>query len=311
MVDPSSSLYICRQKGILDWLELWNPDLLVIEANARYLSSHHAIRWMHRRQKYVIGWGLGVPRSGKLLERLMRSYFLNMLDGIIAYSNRGVAEYRQLGLKNVFLAHNAAVPKPAWVLPNRKMESHKPLMVLFVGRLQRRKRVEILIKACQMMPEKDQPRLVIIGDGPASEDLKNLAGAIYPQTRFPGAIYGNELANYFLSADLFTLPGTGGLAIQEAMSYGLPVIVAKGDGTQDDLVTPENGWQVPPGELDAFTDMLRIALSDCPGLRRKGAESFRIVSEKINIQVMVDKFIDAFNKSIPQSTPEESPIFDS
>ena len=43
---------------------------------------------------------------------------------------------------------------------------------------------------------------------------------------------------HFAGADLFVLPGTGGLAVQEAMSYALPVIVAKGDGTQEDLVRP-------------------------------------------------------------------------
>jgi len=30
------------------------------------------------------------------------------------------------------------------------------------------------------------------------------------------------------------------------MAYGLPVIVAEGDGTQSDLVRPENGWRIPP-----------------------------------------------------------------
>ena len=49
------------------------------------------------------------------------------------------------------------------------------------------------------------------------------------------------------------LPGTGGLAVQQAMAHGLPVIVAQGDGTQDDLVRPENGWQIPPDDLAALT----------------------------------------------------------
>ncbi len=47
---------------------------------------------------------------------------------------------------------------------------------------------------------------------------------------------GRNLDSYFSSADLFVLPGTGGLAVQEAMSHGLPVIMGQGDGTNDDLV---------------------------------------------------------------------------
>ncbi|MFN8426382.1 MAG: glycosyltransferase [Anaerolineales bacterium] len=64
-----------------------------------------------------------------------------------------------------------------------------------------------------------------------------------------------------------SLPGTGGLAVQEAMSYGLPVIVAQGDGTQDDLVRKENGWQVPPDDFDALVATMKDALSDAARLR--------------------------------------------
>ena len=79
------------------------------------------------------------------------------------------------------------------------------------------------------------------------------------------------------------------------MSYGLPVIVAQGDGTQDDLVRPSNGWQVPPGDRGAFTAALKEALSDVPHLRKMGRESYRIVAEEINIEAMVAAFVQALN----------------
>ena len=82
--------------------------------------------------------------------------------------------------------------------------------------------------------------------------MEALAKQIYPSAEFIGAKHGDELKPYFAEADLFVLPGTGGLAVQEAMSHGLPVIVAKGDGTQDDLVRAENGWQIPPGDYGAL-----------------------------------------------------------
>jgi glycosyltransferase involved in cell wall biosynthesis len=70
------------------------------------------------------------------------------------------------------------------------------------------------------------------------------------------------------------------------------VIVAQGDGTQDDLVRVENGWQVTPGDQIAFTAALKDALMDPLELRRKGNESYRIVKEEINLDLMVNKFID-------------------
>ena len=40
------------------------------------------------------------------------------------------------------------------------------------------------------------------------------------------------------------------------MSHGLPVMVAEADGTQADLVRPENGWTLPPGDLRVLTETL-------------------------------------------------------
>jgi glycosyltransferase involved in cell wall biosynthesis len=135
-----------------------------------------------------------------------------------------------------------------------------------------------------------------VGDGPAMNEYKNLAQRIYSETEFVGAKHGAELEPYFDKADLFVLPGTGGLAIQQAMAHGLPVIVARGDGTQDDLVRRENGWQIPPDDLPGLAHVLQLALTDSTKLRRMGEASYRIVSEEINVDHMVKVFIDVLNK---------------
>jgi len=114
---------------------------------------------------------------------------------------------------------------------------------------------------------------------------------------FTGALFGEELAEQFRAADLFVLPGTGGLAIQQAMSFGLPIIAAEADGTQEDLVRSENGWQVPPDNIPALKSTLEEALTDISALRNKGVESYRIVSEEINLDQMVSVFVDALNRS--------------
>ncbi|MBU0511088.1 MAG: glycosyltransferase [Chloroflexi bacterium] len=296
--DPSSSAYLCWQRGLTRWLDEWQPDALIVEANPRYLSTRLAVRWMHARGKPILGWGLGAPPLGGFLaplRRWNRLSFLRSLDGVIAYSRRGAEEYRTLGLppERVFVACNAVAPRPTTPPPERSLPLGGPPTVLFVGRLQARKRIDILLHACAALSESLQPQLIVVGDGSVISNLQSLAQQIYPSTEFTGAKHGPELKQYFAAADLFALPGTGGLAVQQAMTHGLPVIVAKGDGTQDDLVRPQNGWQVPPGNQEAFTQTLRAALADIPRLRRMGAESFRIVTEEINLEAMVGVFVEA------------------
>ncbi|MFN8427296.1 MAG: glycosyltransferase [Anaerolineales bacterium] len=287
------SLYLCYQPGLTNWLKEWNPDALIVEANPRYLSTSSAVNWMHEQDKPVIGWGLGAPPVSGFREK-RRINFLSQFDALIAYSQRGADEYADLGfpLDRIFVAHNSVSPSPTWSMPERPSTFNLQPVILFVGRLQLRKNVDLLLGACA---EIQNVRMVIVGDGPEREAFEELAAEIYPSAEFVGAKHGEELKAHFAEADLFVLPGTGGLAVQEAMSYGLPVIVAQGDGTQDDLVRKENGWQVPPDDFDALVATMKDALSDAARLRRMGEESYRIVKEEINIETMADVFVAALN----------------
>ncbi|HMD90257.1 MAG TPA: glycosyltransferase family 4 protein [Anaerolineaceae bacterium] len=291
--------YLCWQAGLLRWLEDWQPEVIILEANPRYLSNPAAQGWMHRRSRPVIGWGLGAPAGRGLFTYLRfasRQRFISNFDALITYSQRGAEEYRQVGFPadKIFVAANAVAARPTWPLPKRPLQigSKKPV-VLFVGRLQERKKVDFLIKACAGLPAQLQPELRIVGDGPVRAGLEHLAEQVYPSTRFYGSRFGSELDAIFREADLFVLPGTGGLAVQQAMSFGLPVMVAEADGTQADLVRPQNGWCLPVGDLNALEHALQQALTDIPALRQMGQASYRIVCEEINLENMVQKFDQA------------------
>ena len=215
----SDSLYLCYQRGLLDWLKSWDPDVLIAEANPRYLSTPSAIKWMHGQNKQVIGWGLGSPPV-RGFRKQRRLSFISQFDAMIAYSQRGADEYAALGVprEKIFVAHNAVSHAPASA-PAPRPKTVDRFTFLFVGRLPVRKRIDSLLHACAQLGS--PPRLVIVGDGPEREVLEALAREVYPSAEFIGAKHGDELKPYFMEADLFVLPGTGGLAVQEAMSYGL------------------------------------------------------------------------------------------
>ena len=287
----SGRFYFCLQQDVLNWLKQTDPRVLIMEANMRYLSSPSAADWMHRRGRPVIGWGLGTGATGGvLLKRHLKRF-----DALITYSSAGKQSYIAAGFpeERIFTACNAAVSRPSRPMPERPPQYDGQPVVLYVGRLQARKRLDLLMQACADQPEGLHPRLWIVGDGPVRAELEAAAAALYPQTEFFGALYGDELTAHFDRADLFVLPGTGGLALQQAMASALPLIAAEADGTQADLARKENGIQVTPGNLDELTAAITAMLTDPAKLRRMGRESFRIVRDEINLEAMADVFRQA------------------
>lgn len=288
----SGKYYLCIQRDALHWLRNCDPDVLIMEANMRYPMSAAAAGQMHRLGRPVIGWGLGTGSTGgPLLQKHLRNY-----DALITYSSAGKQAYTAAGFpeERIFIACNAAAPQPDRPMPERPADRYDGApIVLYVGRLQQRKRLDLLMQACAAQSENFRPRLWIVGDGPIRAELESAAEKIYPQTEFFGALYGEELTARFDRADLFCLPGTGGLALQQAMASALPLIAGEADGTQEDLVRPENGISVKPGSLPDLTRALSSLLADPVRLRIMGKESFRIVREEINLEAMADIFVRA------------------
>lgn len=102
--------------------------------------------------------------------------------------------------------------------------------LLFVGPLQRSRRIELLAEAVLTAVRRD-PRLhlVLIGSGPGEARLRGLLGST---ATFLGAVDRELLAQIYASADLLVHPGEGAFypAVSEAQASGLPVLAVESAG---------------------------------------------------------------------------------
>jgi glycosyltransferase involved in cell wall biosynthesis len=107
---------------------------------------------------------------------------------------------------------------------------------------------------------------VVVGDGPSREDL----AIQYPEVRFVGSKFGEELARYFAQADVFVFPSltdTFGLVILEAMGAGTPVAGYPAPGPID----------IIPGSGAGFvSEDLRQACLDCLTLDRAAVRTYAL-----------------------------------
>lgn len=82
---------------------------------------------------------------------------------------------------------------------------------------------------------------------------------------FAGFLSGQQLSNEYRKADIFVLPTLQegfGMAVFEAMSFGLPVVVSKTGGVMEQITDGEEGFFVPPGDVKALADKLNKLIAD-------------------------------------------------
>ncbi|MHC1781696.1 MAG: glycosyltransferase [Anaerolineaceae bacterium] len=198
-----SPYYLCWQRGLTQWLEDWQPEVLIVEANPRYLSTPLGIRWMKKHDRPIIGWGLGLQTVREGFQGLrwqLRRGFINQFDALLVYSQAGKEAYIAGGFpaERIFVASNAVALRPAGEPPQRRtLHTGEKFTILFVGRLQERKRLDLLLNACADLHPALQPKLVLVGDGPARLALEKLAAEVYPAAQFMGDLRGQALEEAF------------------------------------------------------------------------------------------------------------------
>ncbi|WP_219838649.1 glycosyltransferase family 1 protein [Paenibacillus sp. R14(2021)] len=140
-------------------------------------------------------------------------------------------------------------------------------VVLYVGRLAPEKNADTAIAAFAKF-QRDVCRnavLVMAGDGPSMETLKQQALREGVNVRFLGFTALPELQQWYAGSDVFLFPSsteTFGNVVLEAMACGTPVICADTGGVVDTVQHEWNGLRCEPGNADSFSKALERIYRD-------------------------------------------------
>jgi glycosyltransferase involved in cell wall biosynthesis len=172
------------------------------------------------------------------------------------------------------------------------------MLMLFVGRLAREKKLERLGAALSRMRG---VHLTLVGTGPEREQLEQLFAGL-PVT-FTGVLHGAELASAYASADVFAFPSdteTFGNVVLEAMASGLPV-VATSLGGQVDLVSHgRTGMLFQPDDIDRLVDHLSLYRNDADLRGRHGLAGLQAARERTwgrQVQALIRHYEAAMHAS--------------
>lgn len=283
-------------------LHEFKPDVVISEGESNVLTFCKALvyRALFRRTR-LIHWSLGGLPGSPMRYGGFRGFGLRMLragaDAFLVYSSYGkkVLESNGVEANRIHVAtnvadvsHHLALAQSTTVNEARStLDLQEEFVILFVGAFAKNKRLDVLVDAVSSLSG-ISVRCFLVGDGPVRKQLERQADAASNEKfTFAGRI-SEGIAMYFRAADVFVLPGRGGMVISEAMAYSLPVVAYQADGTEFDLIEDGvSGVILRHGDAPDLKKVLVRLASDRDSLRVMGTAARERVAGKFGTSQMV------------------------
>ena len=306
--------------------KLWRGayDVYIKSINGRFALPVTYLVARLRGKPFVLWTGVWT-RVGTFAHRLafpVTRYIYRHADAIVVYGdhvktylvNEGVAEDR------IFVAphaidndsYNRAVPPAETDALRRDLgvapDAH---VVLFIGRFEEEKGLDVLIDAFASLDRRDAV-LVLAGTGSlrASVERRVRERKMEDRVRLPGYVPPSATVAYYALASVYVLPSMTtpffkepwGLVVNEAFNQGLPVIASDSVGAAAGGLVRHgvNGLIVPEGDRAALARSLRRILDE-PALRRQLGSNARQTIDGWDNEQMVRGFRAAIDAVLPGS----------
>jgi phosphatidylinositol alpha-mannosyltransferase len=170
------------------------------------------------------------------------------------------------------------------VIPPGADPDQRENRIVFIGRHDPRKGLPVLLRAWPEIHRRTGARLRVIGSDPLQVRLA-LARRRLPDDGIDalGSVSQEERTRELLAAKALAAPSLGGesfgMILAEAFACATPVVASDISGYRD-VMTPETGVLVPPGNAQALADALVGLVQDEPRRRACGAAARRLAQER-------------------------------
>jgi glycosyltransferase involved in cell wall biosynthesis len=237
----------------------------------------------------------------------INKFYFRWVDAHLNYTTLAYEILQSYGVKRekIFISYNSGDTDALFeakhiLLEKQKFQSDGRLRVVHIGRLVKWKKVHLLIEAfAKVQKQFPDSELFIIGSGPEKENLqtqvRNLG--IAEKVIFLGAIHDYlAIGRYLLASTVYVLAGAGGLSLNDAMGFGLPVICSVADGTEKDLVLPhETGLYFKEDDTNDLAEKIAYFFANPDIAKEIGKKAEELIRTKINIHTVAANFVACFN----------------
>jgi glycosyltransferase involved in cell wall biosynthesis len=242
---------------------------------------------------------LGLSRGSlkAWLRKVVMRAFYARLSGVLAIGSANRAFYRAMGVpeQRIFPApytvDNARFIEAARITDSERIELRGMLgvhddraILLYSAKFEERKCPSDLLRAAaQLNADGAVFQLVMVGSGAMEGELRGLATALgLRNVHFHGFVNQSAIPRIYAACDVFVLPSKNepwGLAINEAMCAGLPIVASTEIGCVPDLVRDGvNGRTFAAGDICGLGSVLHSLIGDDEARREMGMASREIIS---------------------------------
>lgn len=264
-----------------DLLPRWSSgfkDFLVrLRAELRFVPFYLATRLVNH---FVTG-----PETMK--DYFSREFGVNEKKTIVLYNDIDAVHYQQVRRK----ADKRAIRKKLGLSPEKKV-------VLFVGRVSQFKGGANIIPIAEKVFAFDDAVFLVLGIVYLNEVKEEIISKkLEDRIRLLGAVPNSEIADYYLSADVFIMPSESEgfpRVLLESMACGLPFVAFDVGGVKDIVVPEQLDFVVPRGDIDLFAGKVVQLLQDLH-LRQKlseaGLERVKLFSTEKAVQMFLERIV--------------------
>ncbi|ONI81519.1 hypothetical protein ALI144C_19580 [Actinosynnema sp. ALI-1.44] len=285
---------LARAVADADLVHVHTPFLLAMRGiTVAKQAGVPTVATFHVRAEHILrNIGVRDQAAADLLSRLLVRRVYNRCDHVICPSAFGQAEVRRHGLRT-----------PTTVISNGIPEEYRPrsrpandrFVILSVGRLAPEKRHDVLIEAVRRSRHEKDIRLVVLGDGPLRNRLRDQARGLTNPVHFD-CLPPHELISHYTTADLYVHTAeieVECMSVLEAMACGVPCLIAESATDETARLARSERFRFAAGsprELAARIDYWIEHPDEVRASRVDHAEAGR----RYPIDASVDRLLDAY-----------------
>jgi 1,2-diacylglycerol 3-alpha-glucosyltransferase len=244
--------------------------------------------------------GIRSPFLANAIYKTWVKHLYNRADAVVCPTPFAQRQLIEHGLTTPSHVISNGIPPDLKAMPRLVEPGHDgEFTVLMLGRLAAEKRQEDLIEAVRRSKHAGRIRLILAGAGPRQHDLERLSRSL-PNGAEIGFVPRNRLLRLLSSADLFVHCSEvelEGIAVIEAVSMGLPALVAQSpDSAASDFAISDD-FRFPAGNVDALIERLD-ALIEHPEVLAAARRSAREISRGLEHERSMEQLVEVYEQLV-------------